>query len=212
MARKYQNTSLRKIQIVDAAKRIIIRQGSEHLTIRRMAKEVGITEGAIYRHFKSKKDILSFLVEHAEESLVGTVRRALLEAHPSLANLRSVLRSHISTIEQRRGISFQVTAEIISLGDRKLIRQIAEVLEKYLRSLRELLAAGIQSGEVKKGFNLDDAAVSLFGIIQGLVNLWALSGYNFDLEKRFDRLWMLFLQTVSPSQSDGNSIGPQSFR
>jgi len=197
MTRKYQNTGLRKTQIIEAAKRIIIRHGSEHLTIRRMAKEVGITEGAIYRHFKSKKDILSFLVEHAEETLVGPVQRALVEGPPSLKNLQNVLKSHISGIEQRRGISFQVTAEIISLGDRKLNRQIAEVLKKYLQSLRELLAGGIQCGEVKKGLNLDDAAVSLFGVIQGLVNLWALSGYNFDLEKKFDRLWMLFLETVS---------------
>jgi len=197
MTRKYQNTGLRKTQIIEAAKRIIIRHGSEHLTIRRMAKEVGITEGAIYRHFESKKDILSFLVEHAEETLVGPVQRALVEGPPSLKNLQNVLKSHISGIEQRRGISFQVTAEIISLGDRKLNRQIAEVLKKYLQSLRELLAGGIQCGEVKKGLNLDDAAVSLFGVIQGLVNLWALSGYNFDLEKKFDLLWMLFLKTVS---------------
>lgn len=198
MARKYQNTGLRKTQIVNAAKRIIIRYGSEHLTIRKMAKEVGITEGAVYRHFKSKNDILSFLVEHVEESLAGTVQKALDESRPSLKNLGSVLKSHISGIEQRRGISFQVIAEIISLGDRKLNRQIAEVLGRYLQSLQALLAAGIQSGEVKKEINLEDAAVSLFGIIQGLVNLWALSGYNFDLEKRYDSLWSFFLQSVSP--------------
>ena len=198
MARKYQNTDLRKTQIIEAAKRIIIRYGSEHLTIRRMAKEVGITEGAVYRHFKSKNDILSFLVKHAEESLVGTVRKALDEAPPSLKSLQRILKSHISGIEQRRGITFQVIAEIISLGDRKLNRQIAEVLGRYLQHLRELLAAGIQSGEVKKELNLEDAAVSLFGIIQGLVNLWALSGYSFDLEKRYDSLWSYFLQTVSP--------------
>ena len=57
-----QNTQIRKRQIVAAARRLIIKRGSEHVTVRQITKEIGVSEGNIYRHFKSKSDILSFSV------------------------------------------------------------------------------------------------------------------------------------------------------
>jgi TetR/AcrR family transcriptional regulator len=115
MTRKYQTTGKRKDQIIDAAKRLISQYGSEHVTVRRMAKQVGISEAAIYRHFKSKADILSFLVDHIEEALVGGITKTIPDGHTSLEILDRILKGHISAIEQRGGISFLIIAEIISL-------------------------------------------------------------------------------------------------
>ena len=121
MASKHESTTIRQGQIIDAARKLIIKYGSEHVTVKRIAKQVGISETAVYRHFKCKRDILSLLVDHIEDSLMGDITRATAEGHASsLEILDSVLTSHLSAIEQRRGISFQVIAEIISLGDKKL--------------------------------------------------------------------------------------------
>ena len=120
MVRKREDTMVRRRQIIDAARKVIIKYGSEHVTVRGIAKEVGISEAAIYRHFKSKRDILSLLADHIEENLVGDITRASTSGYTPLEILDSVLRSHLSAIEQRRGVSFQVIAEIISLGDKKL--------------------------------------------------------------------------------------------
>ena len=75
MVTKRENTEVRQQQIIDAAGSLIFKYGSEHLTVKRIAAEVGISEAAIYRHFKSKKSILSFLLSHIEESFSGTSRR-----------------------------------------------------------------------------------------------------------------------------------------
>lgn len=197
MTRKYQTTDKRKDQIIDAAKRLIIKYGSEHVTVRRMAKQVGISEAAIYRHFKSKADILSFLVDHIEDTLVGGITKATPDGHASLEILDKILKGHISTIEQRRGISFQIIAEIISLGDKKLNQKITEVINRYINSLRDLLAKSASTGEMRENVDLETASTLLFTMIQGLVNLWALSNYSFDLEKRYASLWNFFRQTVT---------------
>ena len=54
MAQKRKSTTIRKQQIIEAARKLIIKKGSEHLTVRSIAKEVNITEAAIYRHFRSR--------------------------------------------------------------------------------------------------------------------------------------------------------------
>ena len=196
MARKRETTKVRQEQIIDAARKTIIKYGSEHVTVKRIAKEVGFSESAIYRHFKSKRDILSLLADHIEDNLVGDITRARAKDDPRLEVLDSVLRSHLSTIEQRRGISFQVIAEIISLGDKKLDRKISHAIERYMSCLKNLLAEGVKSGEVREDIDLEAAATVLFGIIQGLVNIWALNNYSLDPQEKYAPLWNIFREAV----------------
>jgi len=196
MARKYESTDIRRRQIVTATRKVIIKYGSEHVTVKRIAREVGISETAVYRHFKSKRDILFLLAEYIEQSLTEDVRRVATEGHTALEVLDSVLRSHLSAVERRRGISFQVIAEIISLGDKKLNGRIFQAIERYTGCLKDLLAEGVKSGEIRGDIDLEAAATALFGIIQGLVNIWALNNYGFDPKERYAALWNVFREAV----------------
>lgn len=196
MAQKHRTTAVRRKQIMSAARKLIIKHGGEHLTVRRMAEEVGISEAAIYRHFKTKKDILLLLADDIEQNLVGDITRESSNGHNSLEALDSVLRSHLSAVERRRGISFLVIAEIISLGDKKLNRKISETISKYIGCLKELLARGVESGEVRGDIDLDTAAALLFCMVQGLVNIWALGNYSFDPMKRYEPLWHILRQAI----------------
>jgi AcrR family transcriptional regulator len=196
MARQHESTKVRQRQIVDAARKVIIKYGSEHVTVKRIAIVVGISETAVYRHFKSKRDILLLLAEYIEQSLVEDISRVATEGHTALEVLDRVLRSHLSDIERRRGISFHVIAEIISLGDKKLNFRILQTIEKYTSCLKEFLAEGVKSGEVREDIDLDAAAMALFGIIQGLVNIWALNNYRFDPKERYGALWNIFREAV----------------
>lgn len=201
MVRKRQSTDVRKRQIIDAAKKVIVTRGSEHLTVKRIATEVGISETAIYRHFRSKKEILSLLADHIEENLLGDIAGAAVEGRNTLEIINGMMGSHLSAVSQRRGISFQVIAEIISLGDKKLNKKVTGTIEKYLIRLEEVLAQGVRSGELRHDLDINAAAMLLFGMIQGLVNTWALSSYSFDLQERYVPLWNTFREAIIGRQN-----------
>jgi AcrR family transcriptional regulator len=196
MVQKHRSTLIRKKQIIDAARKLIIKRGSEHIRVKEIAETVGITEGAIYRHFKSKKDILSLLVEVIEVDLVGDIDKALDDDCSTLDTLEKVLSSHLSAIEQRRGVSFQIIAEIISLGDKKLNKKISETIAKYINRIEDLLSKGVKSGELRQDTDLEATATLFFGMVQGLVNIWALNDYNFKLEERYEPLWLTFRESI----------------
>jgi AcrR family transcriptional regulator len=161
-----------------------------------MAKEVGLTEAAIYRHFKSKREILSFLMNHIMDTMLHDVERTAIENSPSLDTIDQVLKLHLSEIEQRKGMSFQIIAEIISLGDKKLNKDVYEKLNVYIDRLKHLLSEGVRSGSVKEDIDLGASALLLFGMIQGLANIWALSGYSFDLSEKYEALWAIYRQAI----------------
>lgn len=197
MVTQRESTQVRQKQIVSAARKLIVRHGSEHVTVRRMAKEIGVSEGAIYRHFRSKSDILAFLVDDIEGTLIGDIERNHASDVDSLRALENIMVDHISSIEQRKGVSFQVIAEIVSLGDKKLNKQIYAVIDKYLDRIKAILEDGIKGGIIRPEIDTDAAAMLFFSMTQGLVNIWALSQYNFNLQHKYKDIWNIFRESVA---------------
>jgi len=196
MVRGHQSTNVRKKQIMEATRKLIVRSGSEHVTVRNMAKEVGISQAAIYRHFKSKKEILSFLADSVADGLLHDIDMSGNVGLTSLDIIDEILRQHLSKIKQKRGLSFLVLAEIISFGDKSLNKKIADNVQIYVDRLRLMLADGVRAGLVRQNLNLEAAAVLLFGMIQGLVNIWALSSYKFDLVEKYSELWEVYRESI----------------
>jgi len=197
MVQKRKSTGIRKQQIIEAARKLIIKKGSEHLTVRSIAREVNITEAAIYRHFKSKREILSFLMSYISETMLEEIDKRPLDGNVSLEAIHYVLEKHLSEIEQRRGMSFQVIAEILSLGDKKLNKEVSESINKYLDRLKTLLSEAARGGHVEEDLDFDASALLCFGAIQGLVNIWALSNYGFDLTEKYKSLWSVLHRALA---------------
>ncbi|MBN2098524.1 MAG: TetR/AcrR family transcriptional regulator [Dehalococcoidia bacterium] len=195
--KKRRSTEVRRRQIADAARTIAVKYGSEHITVRRIAKEIGVSEGALYRHFKSKRDILSLMVERIQEDLVGDIEKASTIGRTPLETLDRSLRNHVSAIQQRKGVSFQVIAEIISLGDKRLSRQASEAVSEYTRRIRDIVAAAISAGEIRRDMDPDKVAILIAATLQGLVSRWALRNYDFDLEKEYLSTWLLLREAIA---------------
>jgi len=130
----------------------------------------------------------------------------------TLDTVDGVIKHHLSKIEQRRGISFQIIAEIISLGDKELNRKVYIRLTEYLNRLRILFEDGARTGSIRSDLDLDDAAILLFGMLQGIVNIWALSNYSFDLTAKYESLWSIYQKAIQtpeqhqPRFSTGNDF------
>lgn len=95
-------------------------------------------------------------------------------------------------------MSFLVLAEIISFGDKSLNKKVSDHIQVYVGRLRVLLADGVRAGLVRQDIDLAAAALLLFGMIQGLVNIWALNGYKFDLVEKYSELWIVYKRSLTP--------------
>lgn len=192
---KRQNTLLRRKQIINTLRKLVIQYGSENVTVRRIAKEIGISEGAIYRHFKSKREILAFLVDYIEDTLIGDIEKSTPRDNTTEL-LENILKNHLSSLEQKKGVSFLVIAEIMSLGDKRLNKKIYDVLNKYINHIKEILSKGLKTGEIRKDINPEMGAIIFFSMIQGLVTIWFLGDYNFSLEQKYGSLWNFFRESI----------------
>jgi AcrR family transcriptional regulator len=196
MTRNYENTELRQRQIAEAAAKIIAKYGSEHVTIKKIANEVGISETAIYRHFKSKQDLLSFLIKDIEKTLLSEIEIKPSDNTYTLETLEKIMTSHMSHVVKRNGVSFLIIDEIISLGDKKLNNQVYSIIDNYTGRIKKILERSREAGIIKPDVDLDVAAIMFFGMTQGLVNVWTLNQDSFDLKEKYSATWNVFRNAI----------------
>lgn len=189
-------TQVRQREIIEAARKIIAEHGAESLTTKVLAGAVGVTEGAIYRHFDSKKSILLGLIGEIEETLFECIDKALSEEVSPLARLENVLREHLSYTERRRGVSFLILSEVLRNGHRQLQRQTQALIERYLSTIESILREGVEAGEINPDISVRTAAILFFGQIQGAVTLWRFVDPEASLSERHHSLWQLYRQAV----------------
>ncbi len=175
--------TIRQQEIIKSVRAVIFSKGIEKLTVREIAKELKITNGALYRHFKSKSEIISLLIDDIEENLLSAIQEAANKTGDPLQKLESIFLSHLSYSEQMKGTSFTVINQVSGLKDKHLKRKMLGVLHKYLKTIKAIVIQGIESGIFRKDIDPTSASIVFFGTIQSMVTLWCLSGYKLSLRK-----------------------------
>ena len=190
-----KHTKIRRQQIVDIIRDIISTKGIEYVTIGEISKRIGTTRGAIYRHFKSKRDILGFLIDNIEETLMEALDKAIISDDP-IQNLRNVLLAHLMYAKERRETSFVVIMGVMQSGDVTIRKRISLLIQKYLSRIQKLLLIAKGSGLIKKDINPRISAIVFMGLIQSTVTAWSYEGFNFIPEKIHLKIWDIYSKGI----------------
>ncbi len=190
-----KRTKIRRQQIVAIIRDIISTKGIEYVTIGEISKRIGTTRGAIYRHFKSKRDILSLLIDNIEETLMDALDKAIVTDDP-VQNLKNVLLAHLTYARERRGTSFIVIMGAMQFSDPLIRRKISQLIERYLQKIQKILSAAIRLKLVKYTINPRISAIAFLGLIQSTVTVWSYKNLNFVTQKVHADLWSIYKQGI----------------
>lgn len=197
MQNRLLERTVRQQSIIEAARKIIFLKGIESLTVREIAKELNITNGALYRHFKSKKEILSLLIDDIEETLLTTIREAADAQGDVIEKLKNIFLSHLSYAERMKGTSFAIINEVSAIKDKNLQRKMLNILNRYLNIIQKIVVQGMEEGVFRKDIDPFSASTTFFGSVQSLITLWRLSGYRLSLSQaRLEKTFNVYKNIV----------------
>ena len=192
-----QSSVFRRSQIVNAAIHLITTKGMEFVTIDAIADEVGLTEGALYRHFTSKRQILTSVIDEIERNLLQTVETAKQHGSNSLQSLEFILEYHLSDVESRRAASFIIISEAIGFDGIGLSPRVSLMLTRYLQFLEQCIREGIEDCTIRPEVDVNAAATTFLGMIQSTATMWALKDHSTKLAARRKHMWDIYKRGIA---------------
>jgi AcrR family transcriptional regulator len=142
-------------RLLDAAARIFELRGYEGATVSEIAREAGVTSGAIYAHYASKAELLvDSLRVHSERATASVLPPGTPTDVPTLL---STLGRRLGT-RDHEATALLVEALLTARRDAELAQVLAAALDRRERSLAELIAAGQRAGRLAGDMPPDAAA------------------------------------------------------
>ena len=163
-----RSAEVRQKEIVQAVLALAADNSPDAITTQAVANRLGLTQGAVFRHFASREAIWLAVVDWLEESL-GTAIAAATEADQPVETLRRIFAAHIDFISRHPSAPRLIFNELQKPADNPIKQRVQGLLDRYRQRLTGLLVQAKRLGLVDA--QLDEAAAStLFvGALQGLV-------------------------------------------
>lgn len=159
----------RRAVTVETVVELAAEQNPSEITTAAIATRMGLTQGALFRHFPSKDAIWRAVMDWVAERLMARVDRAARSAASPLGALEAIFMAHVAFIAEHPGVPRMMFGELQRPGDSATRRMVQALLERYRDRLRALIEQGRASGELDPEVDPDQAALLFVGTIQGLV-------------------------------------------
>ncbi len=179
----------RKTEIVETAIRLAADIGPDRLTTERLAREIGISQPAIFRHFPTKAAIWESVAER-----IGTLmaeRVAVDETAPPDKMLVSSVLAQLAFIQTTPAIPAILFSRELHAQNESLRRNFAALMARRHQALGAMVAGAIDTGVFRSTLDPDTAAYLVLTLIQGLAMRWSLENRGFDLVAEGERLMAL---------------------
>lgn len=180
-------------RIREAALRLFAQHGYAAVSMRQIAKEVGVQAGALYNYTPDKQSLLFNLMErHMAELLAAWA--AVPRASTALERLRAFAGFHIRFHLERPDAVFIAYMELRNLTEENFTA-IESLRRDYENGLEGILKAGVTEG----AFQIADTKIATLAVIAMLngVNTWYRAEGRLSLDEVETVYWSMVRKAVS---------------
>lgn len=159
-----QDTEIRQEQIKQAVLDIIYTDGLKSLSTRNLAKRIGLSEGAIFRHFASKQGIILAIIKDVQTDFIGSLRDIANSNAAPEERLNSFLCQTVTYLTQNKGITMLMFSEASNNNDITLKNNLAEIFNNQKMLVSKIIMDGIALGQWDESIPVENIAMLYMGI------------------------------------------------
>ena len=173
----------RKGEIINASLRLIEKKGIQNLTTKNLAREVGITEPGLYRHFKNKQDLLASILEMFKKTASSSFDHIIKKEGTALQKISRLYSMMFRGFSKNPAITAVIFSEEIFQNNKKLSSEVYSIMEMTRGNIESIINNGKKRKEFPDNTNAGHLSLIIMGTFRLIVTRWRLSGRSFDLEK-----------------------------
>lgn len=171
----------KKQRIMNAAIRVLARNGYNDTTVSQIAKAAEVADGTLYLYFENKDDLLARIFDEITEHFIREGMEILSEIESPIERLKAIAQLHLRNIGADEDLAciFQIelrhSARHMKLFSETKLREYFTIIENLIRDAQAL-------GQVREDINPWLTTKILFGALDEMATNWVLRKRDYDLE------------------------------
>ena len=187
----------RQTQIIEKSIELIATLGIQGFTIKNLAKVIGISEPAIYRHFDHKTDILITILDNFKEMGEFMTLMSNNSDDTAIEKIEFLFTKMMEIFIEQPAIISVIFSEEIFKNDEILKEKIVEIHNMHQLNIEMIVESGQLNKDIRSDIDKSSLALIFMGSLRLLVKRWDLNNQNFDLNKEGAKLLNTFKQLTN---------------
>ena len=189
----------RRQQILEALADELEKHPGERITTAGLARAVGVSEAALYRHFPSKAKMFEGLIEFIEESIFSLINRILKEESSALKRCENILSLLLGFSERNPGLTRILSGDILTGETERLRIRVSQFYERVETQLKQVLREGEMNKELTLTIPVQAQANLLLAVVEGRIIQFVRSGFKRSPVEQWNNQWALLAIMFSQS-------------
>jgi TetR/AcrR family transcriptional regulator len=200
MSTKHLPADERRAATVEAVVQLAAQHNPSDITTTWIARQMGVTQGALFKHFPTKEAILEAVMHWVAERLLARVDQAAQGCTSSLATLQAMFMAHIDFVTEHPGVPRMLFGELQRQGETLPKKMVQTLIRQYRARLQQVMEQGKANGELDALLDVDAATVLFVGSIQGLVMQSLIAGDVARLRADAPGVWAIYRRGIGGPQ------------
>lgn len=189
-------TGERQAEIVTAALALAKETSPALITTSDIAAGVGVSQGALFKHFPTKDAIWLAAMGWVRGQLLVRLEKAADQAASPMDALAAMFKAHVGFVASHPGVPRFIFHELQRSADSPVKQEVRKLLHAYRRLLRQQLDAAVKAGQVSPKVDLEAAATLFVGVVQGLVMQSMLSSDGAAIKDQADAVFAVYRRGI----------------
>lgn len=164
-----------------------------------LAKAVGISEAALYRHFPSKAKMFESLIQFSEEIIFSRISKIQQEQKSAVVRCEAVLHLILVFSDKNPGIVRILTGEALMGESEKLRTRATQFFDRIEMQIKQFLREGVLHGELSDELNIAVIANLMAAHVEGKLSQFRRSGFEQSTLNHSDEQWTIFRDILKGS-------------
>ena len=199
----------RKNEIMASALRLADELGPDSLSVEAIARDVGLTQPGVFRHFPTKQAIWEAVTDTITDRMIDGWNTVYSRGGQPVEQLRELILTQFRLIHTTPAIPAILFSRELHAKNNRLRETVFNLLAQFHQTIASQVTKAQDAGTFRRDFNVNDVSFLLIGLVQGLAVRWSLSGRSFVLIDEGARLLdiqiQLFTTPYSHILEDGKS-------
>ena len=203
--------SQRRQQILEALAQMLEASPGSRITTAGLARQVGVSEAALYRHFPSKTKMFEGLIEFIEETLFSRINLILTEEPTAALRCEKMVMLLLVFTERNPGLTRILTGDALAGETDRLHARVAQLFERFETQLKQVIREAELREGLRPSISLPAASNLLMSAAEGRISQYVRSGFQRRPTTDWASQWQLlmggfFRQAVTqpaPGQASG---------